>query len=281
MKSIKTMMIMAVMLFPLLAWGEGDGCDCPGDQPYAGKDECQNNVCDSADVGTYPFVDACGNGVCEEPEASEECCEDETFDSNTHCCVEGNILLKYTGSNACTPATISNSLYMANGTQNIPAFNQVAVVTMVPRREKLFRMNPGTFSSRTFNVIPTFHNSKQSSSCGGGIPSEILNPGSFSVSVGASVRFLSVSMSWSGGGTSFPIYDKSDADPEDGVWKFGKSYKIDEKPNGARLTIAGTEELLYSPYTTSSVSYQNHLVLFNTQKKTRSYDYRVCSMCCE
>lgn len=301
MKSIKATMIYMALLSPVLVWGESNPCPCPGEQPYAGKDACGNHVCDPEMVGKYPdsaydcngdgekdtcpgdmYTDACGNTVCEEPPEDQGCCGDETFDSSTECCVGGVIEPKYTGANPCSPAVIPSSTHMANGTQNIPAFNQTVVVTMVPQRQKLFRMNAGTFSNRTFNVFPKVHNSKQSSSCGGGIPTEILNPGSFSVSVGASIGFLSVGMSWSGGGTSFPIYDKSDADPEADVWKFGTSYEIEEKPNGARITITGTEELLYSPYTISQVNYQNHVVLFpNASKETQTYDYRTCSMCCE
>ena len=236
----------------------------------------QNFVCsaDSADTtsdsytfsGSFDIWPTCGGVM---------------YDPALKCCSDGSLEDVYNGANPCDPPVIPSSTYMAAGTQSIPAFNQTVVVTMIPRREKLFRMNAGSFSNRTFNVTPSVHGSSQSSSCGGGIPTQILNPGTFSVSVSASLGPLSVSMGWSGGGTSFPIYDKTDADPESDVWKFGTSYEIEEKPNAARITITGTEELLYSPYTISQVNYQNSLVYFpNASKETVNFDYRICSMCC-
>ena len=120
---------------------------------------------------------------------------------------------------------------------------------------------------------------------GCGIPTQIETPGTFSLSVGVSVPLkyasIGISMGWSGGGTSFPIYDKSDADPEPGEWKFATAYEIKEKPNGARLSITGTETQNFYPDNVNTINIQNQLVLFsNTTPEIDNYDYRPCSVCC-
>ncbi|MBC2601987.1 Ig-like domain-containing protein [Puniceicoccus vermicola] len=65
MKIFKVVMGLSGILCPFLVLAQSDPCVCPGDQPYAGQDECGNNVCDPADVGTYPYTSACGIGTCD------------------------------------------------------------------------------------------------------------------------------------------------------------------------------------------------------------------------
>ncbi len=91
MKLIKISLALTALFLPALVWGNDD-CPCPGEQPYAGQDECGTDVCDPDDVGTYPYTDACGVGVCEEPPADQECCDGETFDPNSECCVDGEVV---------------------------------------------------------------------------------------------------------------------------------------------------------------------------------------------
>jgi len=64
MKTKKMILAALAALLPLGAWAD-TSCQCPGDTNYAGQDACGNDVCDAADVDTYPYTDRCGNGVCE------------------------------------------------------------------------------------------------------------------------------------------------------------------------------------------------------------------------
>ncbi|MGE9291792.1 MAG: hypothetical protein ACQKBT_12410 [Puniceicoccales bacterium] len=87
----KLTLVSTAFLFPVLNWGQSSSCDCPGDQPYAGTNACGDNVCDPADVGTYPYVDACGNGTCDSemegayPVTAYDCDNDNELDSCEPC----------------------------------------------------------------------------------------------------------------------------------------------------------------------------------------------------
>lgn len=142
-------------------------------------------------------------------------------------------------------------------------------------------MDAGTISERTFRRTSKEKVKDQSNSCGGQIPSTEYNPRSFSYSVGISVKFISVGMSWSGGGRTYPVFDKEDAGGESGFWKFGTAYEISEKPVGAKITITGTEERLHKPYGITAINLKDaYRTPSNKANEIIHYDYRVCRKCC-
>jgi len=122
-------------------------CPCPGDLPYAGQDACGNDVCDAADVDTYPYTDACGNGVCEEPPDDQECCgETQTYRTSEHCCDDDGNLISTTPGEACTPPSLA-------GQTSPPANLGINAVTGGANVEEIVSIQTGLFGDITIQVV--------------------------------------------------------------------------------------------------------------------------------